>query len=127
MTRNEFYETTIFVEDVDYTVVDEPVPAVSSSQQPLGGYSMVLRTVAALAAGAVVVFGPVNMTSAGEPGQRVDRVVIHVNVPAELKKPSVAHVDTPSVYSVAADRFNRSFKPVPLTVSEKLPDPDFDL
>lgn len=125
---DSFYANNVLVEQFDYTVVPNPQPIQRSPEQTRIS-SRLLRTVASVAAGGVLVFGPFGVSApashVGTHGAEV--VVVHVRGPESGPAVQVPRVAVPDSHRRAADRFRKLFRAVPLNEVEKIPDPDFGL
>ena len=127
-TDNSFYTNEVLVEELDYTVVENPQPLRPGSDR-VTVTSKILRAAATIAATGTIVFGPCGVTAPAEyaSGQPQATVIVHVHSPQEAPRAHVVDVPIPDPHRLAAERFKRLFSAVPLHEVEKLPDPDFGL
>ena len=127
-TDSTFYENEILSEELDYTIVDQPQP-VRFADAYRTASSRILRVSAAFAVTSAIMFGPVGASAPADyAGHHQNRTVL-----VKLKKLSpvasepVSRVDVTNSHQRAAERFRRIFRAVPLSETEKLPDPDFGI
>jgi hypothetical protein len=110
-----FYENNVFVEEVDFS------PIIDETSTPLQRDTVAIRG-PLLRLAAVAVVGTLTLSIPGVSSWTLPR-----NVPIEWSDDSVPIVGVPNAHAQAASRFNRMFRPVPLSAVEKLPDPDYGL
>jgi hypothetical protein len=117
----KFYSNDVLMEEFDYTIVSDPAP----NDQRESVLSKISGTVAAIAAGGVLLFGPFGFSSL--PGLAIDPAAQSMVIVRAYTHNHVGLVAMPDAHQEAAARFQKLFRVVPLNDVERLKDPDYGL
>ena len=124
MTKQEmpFYNDNVYVEEFDYTVVDENEAPLLEQRE--GIVTRLAGGVAAFACGGLIVFGPIGLVGpTGNQGLLAEHVVVRLK--SSEPAPNATDVLASDAHRASAESFRKMFKVVPLNPVEELDEPDY--